>query len=155
MNKFTKWIQWKDKDSIVDLKYPGVYCLKISGEDLSGNEIDWTSDLQYIGMSNSKAGMKGRLKQFDNSINDRHGHGGALRFKTNYENYNQLVEKLDVSVRIFKCDVTSNKPVDLRKMGQIAEFEYICIAKYIENHGDYPEFSNKRINGKPIKKYKL
>jgi len=42
------------------------------------------------------------------------------------------------------CDVESNKPEDLRKMGKVAEWEYLAMAAYVEKFGRLPEFNDKK-----------
>ncbi len=74
-------------------------------------------------MTNSVAGLKGRLKQFDNTIVGQTGHGGADRFRYEYQNYAELTEKLYVSVVPFICDVKTNNPKDLKVMGEVSKFE--------------------------------
>ncbi len=145
---FTQWFKWEDRNSLNGIKYPGVYCIAISETDLSEQNFKWIYNITYIGMTNSKAGLKGRLKQFDNTIIGKTGHGGADRFRYKYENYSALVDKLYVSVCSFKCDVKSNSPKDLRIMGDVAKFEYECFAKYVENFGCLPEFNNKNASPK-------
>ncbi len=95
-------------------------------------------------MTNSKAGLKGRLKQFDNTIIGKTGHGGADRFRFKHGNYKELADKLYVSACTFECDVESNDPKDLRIMGKVAKFEYDCFAEYVEKFGELPEFNNKK-----------
>ena len=129
--EFSQWIKWKDRNSLNGIKYPGIYCISISETDLSEQDFEWISKITYVGMTNSKAGLKGRLKQFDNTIIGKSGHGGADRFRFKYENYQDLVNKLFVSVCSFECDVKSNVPKDLRIMGGVAKF------------GELPEFNNK------------
>ena len=41
--------------------------------------FDWIKEIIYIGMTNSKGGLKNRLQQFDNTIAGKTGHGGAQR----------------------------------------------------------------------------
>jgi len=141
---FTKWTKWKERNSLNGIKYPGIYCISISETDLSEQDFEWISKITYVGMTNSKAGLKGRLKQFDNTIFGKTGHGGADRFRFKYENYQDLVDKLYVSVCSFKCDVNSNAPEDLRIMGEVAKFEYDCFAEYVERFEELPEFNDKK-----------
>ena len=143
---FSQWTRWEDRNSLNGIKYPGIYCIAISEIDLSEQYFEWISKITYVGMTNSRAGLKGRLKQFDNTIIGKSGHGGADRFK--YENYQDLVDKLYVSVCSFECDVKSNAPKDLRIMGEVAKFEYYCFAKYVEEFGNLPMFNNKNISPK-------
>ncbi len=152
---FSKWIKWKDRNTLKGIEYPGIYCISISKKDLSGKDFEWISKITYVGMTNSKAGLKGRLKQFDNTIIGKTGHGGADRFRFKYKNYQELVDNLYVSVCSFECDVKSNAPKDLRIMGDVAKFEYDCLAEYVENFGCLPEFNNKSISPKYSLTHKL
>ncbi|RZT95924.1 hypothetical protein EV201_0552 [Ancylomarina subtilis] len=146
--KFSQWTKWDDRNSISGIKYPGIYCIAISETVLSEQDFEWIPKITYVGMTNSKAGLKGRLKQFDNTIIGKNGHGGADRFRFQYENYQELVDKLYVSVCSFECDVKSNAPNDLRIMGEVAKFEYDCFAEYVDNFGCLPEFNNKKTSPK-------
>jgi len=141
---FSQWTKWEDRNSLNGIKYPGIYCIAISETDLSEQDFEWISKIAYVGMTNSIAGLKGRLKQFDNTIIGKSGHGGADRFRFKYENYPDLVDKLYVSVCLFECDVKSNAPKDLRIMGEVAKFEYDCFAEYVEKFRKLPEFNDKK-----------
>ena len=55
-----------------------------------------------------------------------------------------LARKLFVAVSPFECDVRSEQPSDLRVMGEVASFEYECLARYVEKHRRLPEFNGKR-----------
>ena len=142
--KFTKWISWENRNSIEGIKFPGIYCIAISDIDLTEQNFNWISEINYVGMTNSINGLKGRLKQFDNTIIGKTGHGGADRFRYKHENYSELVKKLFVSVCSFKCNVKSNYPKDLRIMGEVAKFEYDCFAIYSEKFNSLPEFNDKK-----------
>jgi len=141
---FTQWTKWENRNSLNGIKYSGIYCIAISETDLSEQDFEWIFNITYVGMTNSKAGLKGRLKQFDNTIIGKSGHGGADRFRYKYENYEDLVNKLYVSVCYFECDVKSNSPKDLRIMGKVAKLEYDCFAEYVEKFGKLPEFNDKK-----------
>ncbi len=143
-NKFTEWIRWSERDQIDGIRFPGIYICAISNNDLSGIKFNWSSDIIYIGMTNSLAGLKGRLKQFDNTIIGKTGHGGADRVRYKHQNYQELVSNLYVSVASFKCNVKSSTPEDLRVMGNVAKFEYDCFAQFSELFGELPEFNNKK-----------
>lgn len=142
--KFTKWIRWDERDSLVGIQYPGVYACAISKNNISGDEFSWISNIIYIGMTNSLAGLKGRLKQFDNTIVGKSGHSGAYRVLYKHQNYDKLISKLYVAVSRFKCDVETGSPVDLRVMGKVAKFEYDCFACYMEEYDKLPEFNDKK-----------
>jgi hypothetical protein len=96
-------------------------------------------------MTNSKAGLNGRLKQFDDTISGKRvSHGGADRVRFEHRQYLKLVAKLYVSVRSVACDVESNRPRDLRRMGDVAKLEYTCLAAYARLFGRLPKFNNKK-----------
>jgi len=83
-------------------------------------------------MTNAEFGLRSRLKQFDNTIKGKSGHGGARRFLYAYRDAGKLASELYVSVMSFDdCTVTSNEPHDLRVMGEIAKAEYECFALYV------------------------
>lgn len=134
----------EDRNSLSGVKYPGIYCIAISKREFSEKNFKWISDIKYVGMTNSQNGLKGRLRQFDNTINGKTGHGGADRFRYKHPNYNDLVEELFVSVCSFQCDVTSNSSEDLRVMGDVAKFENECFAIYVDKFGHLPEFNDKK-----------
>jgi hypothetical protein len=150
-NNFTKWTKWSDRNSLNGIEYPGIYCIAISETDLSTKLFEYIPELKYIGMTNSKAGLKGRLRQFDNTIKGKVGHGGADRFRYKYQDYQDLISNLFVSVCCFECNVESNKPDDLLIMGEVTKLEYVCFSEYVKKHGNLPEFNDK----KGSKKYSL
>lgn len=151
IERFSNWYKWKNRNDAENIKFPGIYIIAVSTKNLAGETFNWLSEIKYVGMTNSMAGLKGRLKQFDNTICGKTGHGGADRFRYKYQNYDELIDKLYVSVIPFICDVKSNSPKDLRIMGEVAKFEYDCFAKYVELYEKLPEFNDK----KATKKYSL
>lgn len=142
--RFSRWQEWRTRDELEDLHFPGVYAIAISQKDLSGKAFAWQPQIVYFGMTNSVAGLKGRLKQFDNTINGKTGHGGAERFRHDFPRSSGLQEQLYVAVAVFKCKVTSNVPSDLLKMGSVAKAEYECFAKFVELFGHLPKYNDKR-----------
>lgn len=142
-HKFTNWKKWENRDSLPEIEYPGIYCIALSESDLSEQDFTWIREIKYVGMTNSRAGLKGRLKQFNSTINGKTRHGGADRFIYKYHEQQDFVNRLFVSVRPFKCDVKSNNPRDLRTMGEVAKFEYECFATYVEKFNCLPEFNDK------------
>ena len=142
--EFSDWIRWVDRNNLSSLDYPGVYALAILATDLSGQTFDWQPEIAYIGMTNSRGGLRSRLKQFDNAVNWKEGHGGASRVRYKYKEYSELVPNLYVSVCSVKCNVKSNTPLDLRLMGEVAKFEYECLARFVEKFGRLPEFNDKK-----------
>ena len=146
--KFTQWIKWTERNTLENLQYPGVYVIAYAGIDIANNDFDWIEEIIYVGMTNSQGGLKNRLQQFENTIIGKTGHGGAQRVIFKYRNYNELIKKLYVSARYFKCNVTSNQVDDLLVMGKIAEYEYICFAEYVKRYNRLPEFNDKKLSPK-------
>jgi hypothetical protein len=106
-------------------------------------------EIEYFGMTNqNRHGLMGRLNQFDNVINGKEGHGGAKRFLNYYKNQKNWIENLYVSVNYIECDVKTLSPSDLRKMGEIAKFEYICNAEYYVAFKTLPKFHHKLMSPK-------
>lgn len=142
--KFSKWTKWLERDKLDGIKFPGVYCIAISEEDISNNDFDWSEKINYIGMTNAVSGLKGRLKQFDNTIRGKTDHGGADRFRYEYRDYENLIKKLYVSVKYFECDVKSNLPKDLLVMGDVAKHEFECFAEFVKRFKRLPKFNDKQ-----------
>jgi hypothetical protein len=143
--RFSRWTHWADRDNLDDLRLPGVYAIAISNENLSNKKFSWLEQIVYFGMTNAANGLKGRLKQFDNTIIGKRGHGGADRFRRDYPRHEDLVPHLFVAVARFECDVTSNTPDDLVIMGDVAKAEYECFAKYVKvfKHGK-PKYNDTK-----------
>lgn len=131
-----------------ELKQPGVYLIAISTTDIQGQPFSWIPEIVYVGMTNALGGLKGRLKQFDNTIVGKTGHGGAQRFRYKYPDYSKLSKRLFVTVRRFPCNVKPAKAADLRIMGSVAAFEYECLARFYETFGRLPEFNDKKLSRK-------
>jgi hypothetical protein len=145
MNKtFSAWTRWSERTGLANLNFPGVYALALSPKNLAGQSFSWQRQIAYIGMTNSKGGLKSRLQQFDNAIKGGEGHGGGHRFRFKYADYTKLSRQLYVSVCPQECDVTSNSPSDLRLMGKVANHEYECFAVFVEAFGYMPEFNDKK-----------
>jgi len=141
-DRFTSWVKWEDRNQLEGIKYPGIYCIAVSDKHL--NKFSFIQELEYIGMTNSKGGLKSRLMQFDNTIKKkRTNHGGADRFLYQYKNYEEIKNHIYVAIRSFECNTKNPTPNDLRIMGEVAKCEYDCWAIYIENNGRYPKFNNK------------
>lgn len=148
-DKFTRWAKWESREKLRDLGYPGVYALAVSGGNLEGKEFSYLCEIAYFGMTNSIAGLRGRLKQFDNTIRGKTGHGGAERFCFDYPKSEMLVPNLFVAVLPFPCDVSSNAPNDLLVMGMVAMAEYECFSHYASVFGELPRYNNKKSSPKP------
>ena len=127
-----------------NLDYPGVYALAISRMNLDGKAFSWQPEIVYVGMTNSKGGLKSRLRQFDNTIKGGEGHGGGHRFRFKHSDYSKLTNLLYVCVCPYECNVSSITPSDLRIMGEVAKQEYECFALFVEAFGKLPEFNDKQ-----------
>lgn len=141
---FSRWFHWNRRNELEGLEFPGVYALAISSHDLSGKRFSWIKQIVYIGMSNAVAGLRGRLKQFDNTIIGKRGHGGADRFRHDYPSHTELVPYLYVAIAPFKCMVTSNAPADLLTMGDVAKAEYECWAQFANLYRCLPKYNDKK-----------
>lgn len=141
---FSRWARWDNRGDLDGLQFPGVYALVISKHDLSSRRFSWKKEIVYVGMSNAVSGLKGRLKQFDNTIIGKTGHGGAERFRRDYPNHKKLVPFLYVAVAPFKCRVTSNAPSDLLVMGDVAKAEYECWSKFVTVFKRLPKYNDKK-----------
>ncbi|WP_417460382.1 hypothetical protein [Kordiimonas sp.] len=143
-HKFSPWISWTERTTLANLRLPGIYILRLSKtRNIASQPFDWCPEIIYVGMSNSKAGLKGRLKQFDRTINMKEGHGGACRVRHKHRDYDALVQSLYVAVQTFDCDPSACLPNDFRTMGQVALLEYDCLATFLEKFGRLPEFNDR------------
>jgi hypothetical protein len=143
-NRFSRWAHWDGREKLDGLKNPGVYALAISNNNLSNKQFSWIEQIVYIGMSNAVAGLKGRLKQFDNTIIGKTGHGGAERFLRDYPGHEKLTPLLYVAVAPFECKVTSNAPSDLLIMGNVAKAEYECWSQFATIFKHLPKYNDKK-----------
>jgi hypothetical protein len=141
---FSFWSSWRERNEISNLQYPGIYAILYSDELLSGNRFSWSKKIIYIGMTNSRGGLRSRLRQFDKTLQGEIKHGGADRVLYRHQVYNQLASLLYLSVLSVPCDIKSGKPNDLRIMGEVARLEYFCFAEYAERFGRLPEFNDKK-----------
>jgi len=149
LKDFSNWKKWADRKQIKNIQYPGVYCIAKLIKNIDGKEFSWIREIVYVGMTNSIVGLQSRLDQFHNTINEKKGHGGAERFKYKYPN--EHGENLYVSVNTFKCVVKTKSVNDLKIMGKVAEYEYVCFAKYMEKFKQLPEFNDQKRSHKKDK----
>jgi hypothetical protein len=59
IDKFTNWIKWEDRNELEGINYPNIYCIAVSNKFLK--TFSFIPELEYIGMTNSKGGLKNRL----------------------------------------------------------------------------------------------
>lgn len=147
--RFSDWLPWQERRKIPDKHCPGVYVLAFSERSLAEKPFTWRKEIVYIGMTNSVSGLNGRLGHFDDTISGKKlRHGGADRVRFKHRKYESLFPRLFVSVASFDCDVGSKLPDDLRMMGKVVEFEYLCFAQYAEKFGRLPEFNDMKASPK-------
>jgi hypothetical protein len=162
---FSNWISLKNLKDGIDLQAPGVYVVACSAQNIEGKKFRWRRNIIYIGMTNAATGLFGRLNGFNTTIEtegNRILHSGADRVLAGYRNHKILYKKLYISVRSFKCDVRrafgQKNPcyIELKKMGKIPHFEYLCFSEYVRKYGHLPKFNGKKnIKRHSKKKYKV
>ena len=142
---FSRWYNWSSRNEYPGITYPGIYVVAVSENDLSGQPFSLNDGVVYVGMSNSVAGLRGRLKQFDNTIaQKRCQHGGADRMLYKYQNYTSLIRKLYVSLWHIECAPAAESAEDLRAMGTVCNAEYELMAQCVDKYGQLAEFNRKK-----------
>lgn len=142
--RFSTWLPWVQRTEFPRSGCPGVYAIARSSTTLTDKPFKFREDIIYFGMTNSVSGLQGRLQQFDNTISGKRlAHGGADRVRHGYSIYARLIPHLYVSIARFACDPTSDLPTDLRKMGDVARFEYLCLAEFAKHFEKLPRFNDK------------
>jgi hypothetical protein len=141
--KFSTWAKWESRAQLENLHLPGIYALAISETTIEDEPFSYLEDSKYFGMTNSLAGLRGLLKQFDNTIYGKSGHGGADRFCSDYPKPELLLPKLFVAILPFQCNVSTFAPSDLLVMGKVAMAEYECFAHYASIFKRLPQYNDK------------
>lgn len=144
LNRFSPWKAWRDRDSISGICFPGIYALAISDALLTAQKFSFLSEIAYFGMTNAVSGLRGRLKQFDNTIRGKSGHGGADRFRHDFPRALELERVLYVAAMPVECSVITNDSANLRLMGQVAMAEYECFAQHVQLYGGLPKYNDKK-----------
>lgn len=144
-NSLSAWFHWSERNKYSGIRHPGIYIIAISKSNLTGKKFSFRNEIVYVGMTNSLAGLQGRITQFDNTIAaKRLQHGGADRFRYKHRKYSALVKQLFVAYRHFPLSRTGDEPAMLRVMGKVANAEYECLARCVEEMGYLPEFNRKK-----------
>ena len=144
--KFSQWEKFDERESLAKINFPGIYALAISRQNIAGTAFEYVKEIAYFGMTNSRTGLRGRLKAFNNTLRDKTGpgHGGAERFRYDYEDGEVLAKKLYVAVCPFECIVTSIARKDLETMGNVVRAEYFAFANYAELFDGLPKYNDKQ-----------
>jgi len=142
--RFSKWMAWVDRDSLEQSRQPGVYAIAVTAVPIRGRKFSWRRDIIYVGMTNSLSGLRGRLRQFDQTMSGKLRHGGADRVRVRHHNYTRFTRHAYVALAPFSCTAGSSLPRDLKVMGEVARFEYRCLAAYADKFDRLPEFNNRK-----------
>jgi hypothetical protein len=138
--------QWanlhEDYKDLTDSQYPGVYVLAYPDgillgrpieEDLTGQSVK-EGHIFYVGVSH--AGVRGRLKQFIDGLEDGGHHSGAKKFFRKVAKgirYTQLTNAKPFFVASISVPSIYEKedrtPLDLQKMGIVAALEWYALAR--------------------------
>jgi hypothetical protein len=153
-NLFEKtWVRLDDNlAKLTDSQYPGVYILaypdaKLLGrpmmEDLTDQAVK-AKDIFYLGVSH--AGVRKRLRRFTDGLEDGGHHSGAKRFFITVANstpYSAFAERKPFFVSSVSVPCISLKtarfPMDLRKLGIVAQLEWYVLAKVKERTEQHQE----------------
>ena len=142
---FSKWVLFADRQILSDMKYPGLYALAICEANIAGRKFNVRKEIAYFGMTISKLGIRGRLKQFGDTLQrKRDNHGGAQRFRHDYKDSVALLKNLYVAVCPFQCLVDSLARKDLETLGTVAYAEFVAFANYAEAFGRLPKYNDKK-----------
>jgi hypothetical protein len=141
--RFSRWAAWSEREALPNLERPGVYAICVTKSRLASTPFKWLPDICYFGMTNSKGGLRSRLRQFDRTLRVAIAHGGADRFRFKHEDYAKVLPRLYVAVISVEASVDDPKPHDLRAMGGVAYLEYECLARYHAKFGCLPAFNQR------------
>lgn len=139
----TKWVAWKNRNTISLKDQPAIYFIAHISENLEKKEFKYIEEIVYIGMTISKKGLKGRLDQFEKAMrgSDR-VHGGAERVRFRHADADLFFENTYVSACIFELSKTRDTPHDWRKKAECVGHEYNSFAMYLELFDKLPEFND-------------
>lgn len=146
---FSSWHLWTNRDELPGIKFPGIYVIAITNRPLQGKPFSWLEEICYIGMSCAVNGMKGRLKQFHNTITgQRKSHGGADRVRYKHQDFDVLAPTLHVAIHPIECEPKLQSPQSLRALGLVAQLEYEYLALYAEKFARLPLYNDKAASPK-------
>lgn len=128
----------------------GIYAFAISASDLSNAPFAVIKPIVYFGMTNAEGGLRGRLRQFrDTVFGGKKRHGGAERFVYEHkDNLGGLQQKLYFSLCAFVAVPNQSAVDELMLMGDVARAEYVAFAEYFRAYGCLPKFNDKKASPK-------
>jgi len=143
--KNTKWVSWKNRNSIPHRNQPAIYFIAYVDQNIEGQDFTYREEIIYIGMTISKSGLKGRLDQFEKAMyGSEKVHGGAERVRFKYSNAKSFFDNAFVSACIFELSKNGNTADDWRIKGDCVGHEYKSFADYIDQHKKLPEFNDQK-----------
>lgn len=146
-SRFSKWERWTLRNRLADLGRPGVYAIARSTTDLSGKPFSLRKEIINIGQS--ARSLEKRLKEFNDSISGKRGHGPSMKLRPKNPDYRSLASELFVAVAPFTSISPSSKAGRLRVKGEVFRNEQFCLAAFVEMFGDEPELNKKGRKYKP------
>jgi hypothetical protein len=102
-HSFERWYRWSDRNSISELEHSGVYLIAISKRDIQGQPFAWIPEIVYVGMTNALSGLRGRLKQFDNTILGRRATGVRSVFAISIQITRRFLDDFSSRSRVFRA----------------------------------------------------
>lgn len=122
-----------DWDDSVTLRNPGVYLLAYGGKSLTAQRVQ-VDDVYYVGMSNSRGGVRARLKQFKQALERGSSHSaGDYCFK---QNGSRPFKSIKTRKKFYFATWCIDLPRDidltatnLKQLGHVACLEYYAIAR--------------------------
>ena len=143
--KFSRWALWEERNDLKNISSPGVYMIAITRKRLRGRKA-LCRDVDYIGMTNAKNGLYGRLTGFNHAILGRGGHSGGNSVHDDLGNYNKWRKKLYVCIMPrtkIEVDKNHRKPKDIKAMGIVSYLEFAALAEYKKKVGKEPKYNKK------------
>jgi len=137
--EFSRWYSWKNRSQIPLNDLPGVYIMAVSAKILEGKKPSF-SEMDYVGMTVSKEGLKKRWSQVSSSINRPGGnHSGGRSMFAHLGPYKNWNKKLFVSA--FPIDKDFHNPIILKII--VSYLEQLTKIKIIENTGTHPKYNKE------------
>src|SRR5574338_694090 len=129
---FSLWYKWDDRQTIPGRQFAGIYLISLSEKNLEGT-LPQFADVSYIGMTNSRRGLAGRIGQFWQGIRGIRGrHAGGDNVYEHLGHYNEWSNKYRIFVAVMpvEFDLETCDPDVLIHKGVVAFLEYEAFSRY-------------------------